>query len=266
MTCCALEGIIPAFPPTANSLCLWIASLGNTGHVKTATIKLYLTGLRSYCIDLGTADLSAFEDPRPQRILRGVKIFHAARETEPRERLPITRDPLLRLVSRLDTSTHKGATLRAAFCVAFAAFLRIGEFTWSTADWKAEGEFHQWHMTRSSAQFHPTQGNGIPERLLLTLPASKTDPFRRGITLTIAAAGDGACAVEALHHLTTWPSEPHAPLFSNIPFDTFHANHCLASFNRNWVVSQLRHLLIQAYSDTTLATPSAEEQPHGQDR
>ena len=77
-------------------MCLWIASLGNTGHVKTASIKLYLTGLRSYCIDLGTADLSAFEDPRPQRILRGIKIFHAARETEPRERLPITRDLLLR--------------------------------------------------------------------------------------------------------------------------------------------------------------------------
>lgn len=90
MTCCALEGITPAFSPTTNSLCLWIASLGNTGHVKIATIKLYLTGLRSYCIDLRTADLSAFEDPRPQRILRGIEIFHVVRETEPREWLPIT--------------------------------------------------------------------------------------------------------------------------------------------------------------------------------
>ena len=100
-------------------------------------------------------------------------------------------------------------------------------------------------MTRNSAQFHRTQGDGTPDRLLLTLPASKTDPFRRGITLTIAAVGDGACTVKTLHHLTTtWPSEPHAPLFSNIPFDTFQANNGLVSFDRNWVVSQLRHLLI----------------------
>ena len=150
------------------------------------------------------------------------------------------------LVSRLEPSTHKGATLRAAFCIAFAAFLRIGEFTWSTTDWKAEGKFHQWHMTRNSTQFDRAKGDGTPDRLLLTLPASKTDPFRWGITLTIAAVGDSARAIKALHHLTTtWPSEPHAPLFSNIPFDTSQANNGLVSFDCNWVVSQLPHLLIQ---------------------
>ena len=67
-----MEGI-PAFPPSANNLCLWITSLGNACHTTIATFELYLTGLRSYCIDLGTADLSAFEDPRPQRILRGLR-------------------------------------------------------------------------------------------------------------------------------------------------------------------------------------------------
>ena len=56
MACCALEGI-PTFSPSANDPCLWIASLGDTGRTKTANIKLYLTGLRSYCVDLGTADL-----------------------------------------------------------------------------------------------------------------------------------------------------------------------------------------------------------------
>ena len=113
-----------------------MANLGNTGHTKTSTIKLCLTGLRSYCVDLGlVADLTAFEDLRLQRILRGIKIFHAARETEPRERLPITRDILLRLTTELDQNTHEGATFYAAFCLAFAAFLRIGEFTWSNSEW-----------------------------------------------------------------------------------------------------------------------------------
>ena len=211
-------------------------------------MKLYLTGLRSYCVDLGMADLSVFEDPRLQRTLRGIKIFHAARETGPRERLPITRDLLLRLVARLDISTYEGSTLQAAFCLAFAAFLRIGEFTWSSTDWNAGSDnFHQWHMTRSSVHFYPTPTQGhIPERLLLTLPATKTDPFRRGITLTIAAVNDNACAVTALYHLMTrWPTAPYAPLFSNIPFHTFAANNSLASFDRNWVVTRLRNLLLE---------------------
>lgn len=50
-------------------------------------VKLYLIGLRSYCVDLGIPDLSVFEDPHLQRNLRGIKTFHAART---RERRPIT--------------------------------------------------------------------------------------------------------------------------------------------------------------------------------
>jgi hypothetical protein len=138
-----------------------VAGLGNAGRTKTATIKLYLTGLRSYCVDLGLADLTAFEDPRLQRILRGIKIFHAARETEPRERLPITRDILLRLIAHLDQNTHEGATFYAAFCLAFAAFLRISEFTWSNSEWQSDDDFKHWHITRNSVQFHP-QAKGPP--------------------------------------------------------------------------------------------------------
>ena len=152
-----------------------------------------------------------------------------------KQRLPITRG-LLRLISRLDASTHEGATLWASFCIAFAAFLRIGEFTWSAADWRAEDESHQWNMTRGSTQFYPTQGT--PEWLLIALPISKTDPFRQDITLNIATAGDSVCAVTALHHLvTTWPTGPRAPFFSNMPFYALHASYCLASFDRKWVAS-----------------------------
>ena len=242
-----------AFPPTAKSLCCWVDDLGGSGRTKTSTIKLYLTGLRSYCIDLGQADLTAFDDPRLQRILRGIKIFHAAPETEPQERLPITRDILLRIITGLDQNTHEGTTLCAAFCLAFAAFLRIGEFTWSNSEWRSDGDFKQWHITRSSVRFHPP---GLtPDRAYLTLPASKTDPFRRGITLTIAASGtnDRACAVFALHRLLEgWPAAPHTPLFSNTHLThnpntaTASSSETLANFDRVWVVNKLRELLTRA--------------------
>lgn len=49
----------------------------------------------------------------------------------------------------------------------------------------------------------------------LFLPSSKTDPFRRGILLTIAAADDDACPVRSLRRLfERYPTNsPSAPLF-----------------------------------------------------
>ena len=49
--------------------------------------------------------------------------------------------------------------------------------------------------------------------LELTLPATKTPPFRRGITLTIATSDDDACPVQALRHLFRWEAPPDSPLF-----------------------------------------------------
>lgn len=121
--------------------------------------------------------------------------------------------------------------------------LRIGEFTWTTADWNRVTPFSNDITRGSAALLHP----GTPlERFLFTLPASKTDPFWQGIKLTIAAAGGAACAVAARHHLiSSWPGEPQTPLFSNIPFNTLAENHGLANFDRNWVVAKLRDLLLQ---------------------
>ena len=49
--------------------------------------------------------------------------------------------------------------------------------------------------------------------LELRLPASKTDPFRRRITLTVIASGDDACPVRALRHLFRWKAPLDRPLF-----------------------------------------------------
>lgn len=55
--------------------------------------------------------------------------------------------------------------------------------------------------------------------LTLTLPASKTDPFRKGVTVYIAAApGQPSCPVTAMQNLfQQYQRPPNAPLFEIAP-------------------------------------------------
>ena len=91
------------------------------------------------------------------------------------------------MLSYFNRRTREGAILHAAFCLAFAAFLRVDEFTYSAKDLD-NPDFSQWFLTRRSVTLHE-------DHLELILPASKTDSFRRGITLKVAALGDDACLV-----------------------------------------------------------------------
>lgn len=113
------------------SLASWVAAL-STNKRKAKTIKAYLTGVRSAHIDLGYEDLTVFHSPQLQRIVNGIRRLQG--EADSKERQPITKEILLQLLSEIDRSTKHGATIYASFCLAFAAFLRIGEFTYTTHD------------------------------------------------------------------------------------------------------------------------------------
>lgn len=112
-----------------------------------------------------------------ERIIAGIKRLKG--EKDKRERQPITRQILIQLLDHLDEKSLFGATLRAAYSLAFAAFLRCGEFTYTAGEAASPG-FEQWHLTRESIDIQA-------DRMMVSLPASKTDPFRRGIKLTVAA-------------------------------------------------------------------------------
>ena len=217
-----MHGHNPPFPASITSLAGWIAAL-STKRVQSKTIKSYLTVVRSAHVDLGYEDLSMFQNAQLQRMITGNRRLHG--EAETRERRPITKELLLQMLPFFNQNTKEGAVLHAAFCLAFAAFLRIGEFTYTSRDRQAS-DFSQWFLTRRSVRLHE-------DHLELTLPVSKTDPFRRGITLTVAASGDQACAVSSLRHLFKTKASLNDPLFQ-----------IEGGFHRQMVTTKLRQILI----------------------
>jgi len=94
-------------------------------------MKLYLCGIKSYQHDLGI-ECTAFADPRLERTLQGIKRDH--QEPQLRERTPLTRPALLVMLNGLTQLNYNDVVLRAAFSLAFAGFLRVGEFTYRRID------------------------------------------------------------------------------------------------------------------------------------
>lgn len=144
-------------------------------------------------------------------------------EKNKREKQLITRQILIQLLNHFDEKSLFGATLRAAYALAFAVFLRCGEFTYIAGQAVSSG-FEQWHLIRNFIDIQA-------DRMMISFPASKTDLFRRGITLTVTAVDDNACAVKAMKNLfTRFLRPPNAPLF--------HQQH--GAFTREYVVSNLK--------------------------
>lgn len=232
---CALQGFRhqsgSCLPAKEQWLIEWIASLA--GRVKVKTIKLYLCGLKSYHVDLGLPAI-AFLDERLERVIRGIKREYA--EPGRRTRTPLTRDCLRKVLRHLRQPTYRSATLRAAFTLAFAGFLRVGEFTYQKADLDLGPSFRNWFLTKSSVRVSRDRSH-----MSVFLPASKTDPFRLGVEIIIAASGDEACPIAAMVNLQNMDSARSslAPLF-------IADQHRLSPFTREYVVCSLRSLATMA--------------------
>ena len=209
----------------------WLCSLAGT--VKVKKMKLYLTGIKSYQLDLGI-ECAAFLQPRLERTIQGIKRDPC--EPEQPIRTPLTRPFLLRILQYLSATDYGDIVLSAAFALAFAGFLRVGEFTYTQADRNLGRAFPKWFLSKSSIKMHE-----CGRYMEVTLPASKTDPFRKGIELTIAASRDPACPVQLMKQFLT--SDTHRsseqPLFC-IGRDIQQA------FTRDHVVLKFQQLALQA--------------------
>ncbi|KAH0580494.1 hypothetical protein H2248_012574 [Termitomyces sp. 'cryptogamus'] len=114
------------------------------------------------------------------------------------------------LLSQLKPGLVAGhSTVYTACCLAYLGLLHSGEFTVGKG-----GKYScSLNLSQQSIQFFPDFENAMHARL--TLPASKTDPFQKGVSITIAAApGQPTCPIATLKALfVKQPHDGNAPLF-----------------------------------------------------
>ncbi|KAJ3453583.1 hypothetical protein MRS44_017830 [Fusarium solani] len=242
---CALQNL-PAWPASRHSLILWLTSrlLGNSGQksVKPDTALADLAALRAYHID-NFLDDKLFYNRHFRRLIDGARRLSPTAKV--RVRKPISREAITALSAGLDTlplqPSQMTVDLRddlnfAAACrVAFAGFLRVGEFTYKREDLGTPSIFLATKLTRSDIRFSSSS-----DHAQLTLKRSKTDRRHEGVQIILARTGDGACPVDALQKLLLLdPKEHDAPLFS------FHRRPFSRSNSLSTLSTKLRTLGLQ---------------------
>lgn len=172
-------GHSPFFPANTQDVANWIADeafrlRAARRQFAQGTLKAMVGNLASWHVDLGL-DPAPVSSPLVHRVIRGAyKLFGTAPVSQP---LPITLPVLQAILKqmRLHPENFGGPAsalaLRAAFALAFACFLRMSEFTYVTFDRDTD-------LRRASVDLSSDPPT-------LSIPASKTDPFRKGVTVAI---------------------------------------------------------------------------------
>lgn len=189
-------------------MCDFVAHLADQGLCHR-TIKTYLSGLRFAHIRSGFPDpFQAGQMPRLEYVLRGIRKEETKNGRVVRERLPITPVSLRQLKGRWAAhgSDRDSKMLWAACCLAFFAFLRVGEMTVpddSSYDCQV-------HLSFGDIAIDDPK---CPTFVRLTLKQSKTDPFRKGIDLFVGQTGAELCPVAALLDYMCARGAQPGPLF-----------------------------------------------------
>ncbi len=186
-------------------MCKLVAQLATEG-LKHSTIKSYMAGVRHLHIGEGLGDPFLSPWPKLHYVLRGVK--RSQGDCDKRVRLPIT-PPLLHRMKEVWNGQAEDSDivmLWVACCLAFFGFLRVGEFT-IPDDSSFDPLVHL--CWGDLAVDNPID----PAILSVTLKTSKTDPFRRGITLYIGRVASDLCPVSAVLAYLVARGKTPGPLF-----------------------------------------------------
>ena len=183
----------PTLPAREETLSAFVAALAKKG-VSYTSLKVYLSAIRHYQIQNGLGDPGISRMARLEYIMRGIRRDGALKPNPRKERQPITPTLLSKLfaVWERQTDLRNAKMLWAASCLAFFAFLRVGEFTASGVSQFDD----KVHLSISDISINRLEA---PSMALINLKQSKTDQLRKGVTVVLGKTNKSPlCPVSAL--------------------------------------------------------------------
>ena len=200
VTFCEQWDLVP-FPLIENNLVLFATELSKS--VSVSAINVQLAGIKFMDHRQGhNTKFSEFQ--RLYMLIRGIKRTQG-RSFKKEKRVPITPGLLRSMKDTLFNSSrnfHDKLMIWSAMLCAFFGFLRISEYT-ATGAKRYE---QQTTLCTTDVTFHP-------QCCTLVLKASKTDPFREGVTLRFEENNTDLCPVTALRQYLVHQARSAGPLF-----------------------------------------------------
>ena len=187
-------------------MCRFVSSLGEAG-LKYRTLKSYLSAIRYLHIHGNFPDPFVTPLNRLQYVLRGIRRVEAEKGSQTRQRLPISPSILRTIRPLLNGDTPAdGIMLWAACCLGFFGFLRAGEFTIPSDSAYDPSS----HLSMSDVSVN---NPSTPTVIQITIKQSKTDPFRKGVSIFLGKTGVDLCPVSALLSYLIIRGKQPGPLF-----------------------------------------------------
>ena len=190
------------FPVSESTLEMFVAHLASS--VSYGTIKSYLCAVRSLQIDLGYGD-PLVATPRLEHVLRGIRRALSLKSPIRPPRLPVTQNLMLLIRTSLNLADFDHAMFWAAFCTAWFGFLHVSEFTSPPSGFDPAVHLSL-NDVAVDCHLHPSA-------VFLTIKASKTDPFRKGVQLYLPRTDRLLCPVSSLSYFLHHRGNLPGPLF-----------------------------------------------------
>ena len=176
-------------------------------NLSASSVKSYLAAIRHAQISLSLGDPRITSMPKLEYVVKGLRRKAAGRAVRPR--LPITPTILrsLKNVWEQLPSREDAVMLWGAACLCFFGFLRTGEVVVPSD----AGYDPQVHLSFQDVKVDNRQN---PKWLEVHLKASKTDPFRHGVTIYVGATGKWLCPVASVLAYMVQRGNKPGPLFT----------------------------------------------------
>ncbi len=203
---CSAAKLTPV-PASEDTLCHFAATLATEG-LRHRTIKSYMAGICHWHISDGRGDPFAVGLHRLHYVMRGVKRAEGRVGVAKQEGRPITPCLLLKIKSVWDPKANDAdvVMLWAACCLAYFGFMRVGELTVPNDEAYEASTHLSWGDIS-------VDNPSAPTCMEVRLKASKTDPFRHGISLFIGKVPSQLCPMSAMLAYLTARSNDEGPLF-----------------------------------------------------